>query len=219
MAACHSCGAENREGYKFCRQCGARAAPSPSPETVPCPSCRKPLRLEAQFCRACGSPVAPKRQDVSRSPGSSIAASVAPALVAEIPEPPPPGSTPVETPAPSSRKRLLALLLGGGTAVLLMGAFAWYWISTAVERQFRQAVEKQHLVSPARGNAMELYQRVVREKGSASSTVRKLRQIALPALQSKSDELFRQWYSQRGIAATKQAWRLWSRGQLAPVAA
>jgi tetratricopeptide (TPR) repeat protein len=99
----------------------------------------------------------------------------------------------------------MVLLLGGGVAVLAVAAFAWYWTSTAVERQFRQAVEKGRLVSPAGDNAMELYQQIVREKGSASSAVGKLRQIALPALQSKSDELFRQWYSEADIGDTRWA--------------
>jgi serine/threonine protein kinase len=61
MGACPYCGADNRSGVRFCRQCGkplgetgpARAA-SPT-----CARCGTPLRPDARFCKQCGSPVAP----------------------------------------------------------------------------------------------------------------------------------------------------------------
>ncbi len=53
---CPHCGAENRDGVKFCRHCG-----KPLPVSVPldsllkpCPYCGATLRAEARFCKQCG---------------------------------------------------------------------------------------------------------------------------------------------------------------------
>jgi tetratricopeptide (TPR) repeat protein len=99
----------------------------------------------------------------------------------------------------------LPLLLGGGFVIVAAAAFAFYWTSTAKVRQFREAVEKGRLVAPAGDNALELYQQVVREKGNSSSAATKLREIARPVLQSRSDELFRQWYSEADLGDTRWA--------------
>ena len=51
MAACASCGAENRAGAKFCSECGAARA-------LACPACGAPNDPGGKFCDECGSPLA-----------------------------------------------------------------------------------------------------------------------------------------------------------------
>jgi class 3 adenylate cyclase/tetratricopeptide (TPR) repeat protein len=46
---CASCRADNRDGIRFCEQCGAALA-------TPCPTCGASLPPEAKFCGACGAP-------------------------------------------------------------------------------------------------------------------------------------------------------------------
>jgi class 3 adenylate cyclase len=47
---CSQCQHENREGAKFCEECGTRL------ELV-CPACHTVLRLDAKFCDNCGTPI------------------------------------------------------------------------------------------------------------------------------------------------------------------
>src|SRR3989449_3165877 len=47
---CAGCGSENREGAKFCNDCGA-------PLSLPCPSCQAENRPGARFCNECGTPL------------------------------------------------------------------------------------------------------------------------------------------------------------------
>ena len=47
---CAGCGSENREGAKFCNDCGA-------PLSLHCPSCQAENRPGARFCNACGTPL------------------------------------------------------------------------------------------------------------------------------------------------------------------
>ncbi len=49
---CAVCGTANREGRKFCIECGA-------PLAAACPSCSAPLEAGAKFCGECGAGVAP----------------------------------------------------------------------------------------------------------------------------------------------------------------
>ena len=47
---CQSCGAENREGRKFCAECGR-------PLALPCPSCGAANEPGERFCGECGAPL------------------------------------------------------------------------------------------------------------------------------------------------------------------
>src|SRR6516225_10166390 len=61
---CGGCGSENREGQRFCTQCG-------SPLTAKCPRCGAAIQPAEKFCGACGAalgtpPVAPGKSDESQ---------------------------------------------------------------------------------------------------------------------------------------------------------
>ena len=60
---CAGCGSENREGAKFCNDCGA-------PLSLPCPSCQAENRPGARFCNECGTPLT--RQSGVRSSASEV---------------------------------------------------------------------------------------------------------------------------------------------------
>ena len=45
---CSKCGAENREGARFCDKCGANLS-------LKCPSCGAENRTDANFCDSCGA--------------------------------------------------------------------------------------------------------------------------------------------------------------------
>ena len=44
---CHKCGSDNRDGVKFCEECGAKLERE-------CPSCKAKLPLDKKFCGECG---------------------------------------------------------------------------------------------------------------------------------------------------------------------
>src|SRR4051812_49864749 len=50
MATCSSCGASNREGRKFCAECG-------SPLSAGCPACGAANEPGERFCGECGAPL------------------------------------------------------------------------------------------------------------------------------------------------------------------
>ena len=45
---CPRCQSQNREGVRFCEQCGLRLE-------LACPSCGAPVAPDAKFCGACGA--------------------------------------------------------------------------------------------------------------------------------------------------------------------
>ncbi|MBI4560956.1 MAG: zinc-ribbon domain-containing protein, partial [Candidatus Rokubacteria bacterium] len=47
---CPRCQAQNREGVRFCEECGARLA-------LACPSCGADVTADMKFCGACGAPL------------------------------------------------------------------------------------------------------------------------------------------------------------------
>jgi adenylate cyclase len=61
---CPTCRRDNREGAKFCDNCGA-----PLPRA--CPDCQTPLRPAAKFCDECGRPVAAVGAVAPAGPASS----------------------------------------------------------------------------------------------------------------------------------------------------
>lgn len=83
--ACHSCGAPNEHGRKFCGECGARLVAT-------CPACASANRPDARFCGECGA-----RLGAAAGGGT-----------AGTPEAPP---SPVGTgPAPVAERRLVSVL-------------------------------------------------------------------------------------------------------------
>jgi predicted amidophosphoribosyltransferase len=44
---CAKCQSENREGAKFCQECGSKLL-------LTCPACGQPLQPSAKFCNECG---------------------------------------------------------------------------------------------------------------------------------------------------------------------
>ena len=50
---CPRCQSQNREGVRFCEECGARLVTS-------CSSCGAELLPDKRFCGSCGSPTTPE---------------------------------------------------------------------------------------------------------------------------------------------------------------
>jgi hypothetical protein len=48
---CPRCQVQNREGVRFCEECGARLS-------VSCPSCNAEVAPDKKFCGSCGAPIA-----------------------------------------------------------------------------------------------------------------------------------------------------------------
>ena len=57
---CSSCGAANREGRKFCAECGG-------PLTAPCPACGATNEPGERFCGECGAALTSDAPAVSRA--------------------------------------------------------------------------------------------------------------------------------------------------------
>jgi hypothetical protein len=56
MIYCSHCGTKNRDGSKFCNNCGARLAPESG---LRCPMCSTPNPVENVFCVSCGARLVP----------------------------------------------------------------------------------------------------------------------------------------------------------------
>ena len=70
---CGGCGADNADGAKFCRECGAAISSVP----IACAGCRASLAVGARFCRQCGIPVVPgphgaRNELVREYPGTTL---------------------------------------------------------------------------------------------------------------------------------------------------
>ncbi|TMF99941.1 MAG: zinc-ribbon domain-containing protein, partial [Chloroflexi bacterium] len=73
LLLCSSCGQENREGRRFCAQCGGSLAPA-------CPSCGTANEPGERFCGECGKPLsadAPPSRTPTLSPSAALPASFA----------------------------------------------------------------------------------------------------------------------------------------------
>jgi predicted nucleic acid-binding Zn ribbon protein len=65
---CSKCGAENREGRRFCVQCGQALK-------LACPSCGAPIEPGEKFCGDCGAALVTAQPRVFQSPTASPNAS------------------------------------------------------------------------------------------------------------------------------------------------
>ena len=72
---CPRCQAQNREGARFCRECG-------SPFAVMCPSCGAQLEPGSRFCDGCGAKLAPNSTPAAPVGGSAVAPTLGSAGVA-----------------------------------------------------------------------------------------------------------------------------------------
>src|SRR5213592_2179225 len=73
LLLCSSCGQENREGRRFCAQCGGSLASA-------CPSCGAANEPGERFCGECGKPLsadAPPARTPTPSPSAALPASFA----------------------------------------------------------------------------------------------------------------------------------------------
>ncbi|MBN1921706.1 MAG: zinc ribbon domain-containing protein [Anaerolineae bacterium] len=71
---CPKCGAQNRAGGRFCRNCGAPLQ-SAAQASITCPICNMPSRPGAHFCRHCGAALDPEHATVA---GASAAPAMPP---------------------------------------------------------------------------------------------------------------------------------------------
>ena len=72
MAACASCGRENREGRKFCVGCGL-----PLAVELTCPSCGAPYEADESFCGDCGSTLTAIATPTTAPPPAQVETAVA----------------------------------------------------------------------------------------------------------------------------------------------
>ncbi len=70
MTGCTNCGAENREGAKFCGACGA-------PLALVCPACGGANEQGQRFCDECGTALAPDNSPAVAAPGTEVTPLVA----------------------------------------------------------------------------------------------------------------------------------------------
>ena len=90
---CSNCGAEGRQGQKFCLNCGSRFGAA-------CPSCSTPLDAGARFCGECGTPVGAQPGQTSQAQPTDQQSAAA------MPRP----DTSGEPPPPVAERRLVSVL-------------------------------------------------------------------------------------------------------------
>ena len=100
---CQKCGSDNREGIRFCEECGAKLE-------LECPDCKAKIPLGKKFCGECGC-------DLSKS--AKPAPPEAKEHEIQISESPPEQTTPTFIPADGERKHVTVLFsdLSGYTEI------------------------------------------------------------------------------------------------------
>jgi len=92
MIQCTHCGTKNRDGSKYCSDCGARLVPQAG---LVCPMCSTPNPVENVFCSKCGARLVPLTAatitDKPAAPAPIKGISL-PSKPAEPPAPPPPSA-------------------------------------------------------------------------------------------------------------------------------
>jgi predicted amidophosphoribosyltransferase len=73
---CSSCASENREGRKFCAECGAEL-------TLACGACGAKNRPGERFCGECGKSLAEAKEPTQREPRSYTPTHLADRILAE----------------------------------------------------------------------------------------------------------------------------------------
>jgi predicted ATPase/class 3 adenylate cyclase len=68
---CPKCQSNNRDGVKFCEDCGAKIE-------LECPACKSKIPLGKKFCGKCGNPIEPDTKVPSSTPERDIASCVEP---------------------------------------------------------------------------------------------------------------------------------------------
>lgn len=118
MIQCTHCGTKNRDGSKFCSDCGARLAPQSG---LICPMCGTPNTVENVFCSKCGARLAPltvapptektppptpiKGLSLPSKPSDPIPPAPKIEMETRAPEPPPAPKVEAETRAPKIEAR------------------------------------------------------------------------------------------------------------------
>lgn len=106
MIQCSHCGTKNRDGSKYCSDCGARLAPQAG---LVCPMCGTPNPIENVFCSKCGARLVPltaatladKTPPPTPIKGLSLPSKPVESPAPKVePEPSAPPSPSVEPPAP-----------------------------------------------------------------------------------------------------------------------
>ena len=146
---CPNCGAENREGARFCRQCAGALPVGPAESAQVCPNCGAQVPAGTRFCLACGASldkVMPAARPVHPAAPPTRPASSAqqapPLWSAPVPQrvTPPPPPQPVMPPpyvaAPPPKRGgkgcVWALIAGGVLGALVLVAlvvlvFLWFF--------------------------------------------------------------------------------------------
>jgi hypothetical protein len=146
---CPSCGTDNREGARFCRQCAGVLPAGPPEVGAVCPNCGARVSSGTKFCLACGAsldkvrpvarplhPAAPPTRPAQSAPQSPPLWS-APAPQRVPPPPPqpvapPPYAAPLPKPKRGGKGCVWALIAGGVLGVLLLIGlivliFLWFY--------------------------------------------------------------------------------------------